>query len=33
MKKLLEQIIKFGIVGVICFIIDFAITTIRTYFF
>ena len=33
MKKLLEQIIKFGIVGVICFIIDFAITTIPTYFF
>lgn len=32
-EKLLEQIIKFGIVGVICFIIDFAITTIPTYFF
>lgn len=33
MKKLFQQIIKFGIVGVICFIIDFAITTIPTYFF
>ena len=33
MKKLLEQIIKFGIVGVICFVIDFTITTIPTYFF
>ena len=32
MKKLFEQIIKFGIVGVICFLIDFAITTIPTYF-
>lgn len=27
MKKLLEQIIKFGFVGVICFLIDFAIST------
>ncbi len=33
MKKLFQQIIKFGIVGVICFIIDFAITTIPTYIF
>lgn len=33
MKKLMEQILKFGIVGVICFVIDFAITTIPTYFF
>lgn len=33
MKKLFQQIIKFGIVGVICFVIDFAITTIPTYFF
>lgn len=27
MKKLMEQIIKFGIVGVICFLIDFVIYT------
>ncbi|MDE6912128.1 MAG: GtrA family protein, partial [Lachnospiraceae bacterium] len=27
MKKLLEQIIKFGFVGVLCFLIDFAIST------
>ena len=27
MKKLLEQIIKFGFVGVLCFLIDFAIAT------
>ncbi len=27
MKKLFEQIIKFGFVGVICFLIDFAIST------
>ena len=26
MKKLMEQIIKFGFVGVLCFLIDFAIT-------
>lgn len=26
MKKLIEQILKFGVVGVICFLIDFAIT-------
>ncbi len=26
MKKLMEQMVKFGIVGVICFVIDFAIT-------
>jgi putative flippase GtrA len=28
MKKLLEQIVKFGVVGVLCFFIDFAIYTI-----
>ncbi len=28
MKKLIEQILKFGVVGVVCFGIDFAITTI-----
>lgn len=27
MKKLMEQIIKFGFVGVLCFLIDFAIST------
>lgn len=27
MKKLLEQILKFGVVGFICFLIDFGITT------
>ena len=26
MKKLMEQIMKFGVVGVVCFLIDFAIT-------
>ena len=26
MKKLIEQILKFGVVGVVCFLIDFAIT-------
>ncbi len=30
MKKLIEQIIKFGIVGIICFIIDFGIVTVLT---
>ena len=28
MKKLFEQIIKFGFVGVLCFLIDFAISTV-----
>nr|MBQ8253427.1 GtrA family protein [Lachnospiraceae bacterium] len=28
MKKLIEQIMKFGVVGVVCFLIDFAITMI-----
>lgn len=28
MKKLIEQVLKFGVVGVICFVIDFAIYTI-----
>ena len=28
MKKLMEQIMKFGVVGVVCFLIDFAITMI-----
>lgn len=27
MKKLIEQILKFGVVGVICFLIDFVIST------
>lgn len=27
MKKLVEQILKFGVVGVVCFLIDFIITT------
>lgn len=31
MKKLLEQIIKFGFVGIICFLIDFAISTVLFY--
>ncbi|MCD8038387.1 MAG: GtrA family protein [Lachnospiraceae bacterium] len=31
MKKLLEQIIKFGFVGIICFLIDFAISTALFY--
>ena len=26
MKKLIEQILKFGVVGVVCFLIDFLIT-------
>lgn len=28
MKKLIEQILKFGVVGVVCFLIDFAITNV-----
>lgn len=31
MKKLIEQILKFGVVGVFCFLIDFAITNIIAY--
>lgn len=31
MKKLLEQIVKFGFVGAFCFVIDFAITMGLTY--
>lgn len=33
MKKLLEQIIRFGIVGLFCFFIDYGITTGLPYFF
>lgn len=30
MKKLLEQILKFGVVGVVCFVIDFVITMVMS---
>lgn len=33
MKKLLEQIAKFGVVGVICFFIDFGIYTVLNFVF
>lgn len=33
MKKLLEQILKFGIVGVVCFFIDFGLLVILTELF
>lgn len=33
MRKLLEQIAKFGVVGVICFFIDFGIYTVLNYIF
>ncbi len=32
MNKLLEQIIKFGLVGALCFVIDFAVTMGLTFF-
>lgn len=31
MQKLIDQIIKFGIVGIICFFIDFGIVTVLTF--
>lgn len=33
MKNLMEQILKFGVVGFVCFLIDFGITTGFTHFF
>ena len=33
MKNLMEQILKFGVVGFVCFLIDFGITTGFTNFF